>query len=90
VPHIANTAGASPRSTTYSEKFHLGYADGYQRAIRNRTYKLIKRADGTREFYNLPNDRRETTNLLGRALTTAERTNLDDLERRLRNLLATR
>jgi arylsulfatase A-like enzyme len=90
VPHIANTAGASPRSTTYSEKFHLGYADRYQRAIRNRTYKLIKRADGTREFYNLPNDRRETTNLLSRALTTAERTNLDDLERRLRNLLATR
>jgi arylsulfatase A-like enzyme len=90
LPYIRNVAHPSPRAWAYAERFRPVYDQGYQRAIRNARYKLIERASGSREFYDLAADPLEATNLLGRALTEAQRTNLARLNRQLDALLATR
>jgi arylsulfatase B len=90
LPYLEGATGGAPRPAAYSEKFHLDVADRYQRAIRNASYKLIERAGGKREFYNLRADPFETTDLLLRPLTAAESGNLTDLQGRLGALLATR
>ena len=78
------------RRWIYTEHFGSNFADNYIRAIRNAGYKLIERANGSREFYNLAADPFETRNLLGRTLTTTEKSNLGTLNRQLDTLLATR
>jgi arylsulfatase A-like enzyme len=90
LPYLEGTPGEAPRATAYSEKFHLGIADRYQRAMRDRDYKLVERAGGGREFYNLRADPFETTDLLPRPLSAAESGTLIDLQGRLDALLATR
>jgi arylsulfatase A-like enzyme len=90
LPYLCNVAHPSPRAWAYAERFRPVYNQGYQRAIRNGRYKLIERASGSREFYDLAVDPFEATNLLGRTLTTTQRTNLTSLDRQLDALLATR
>lgn len=90
MPYIANTSTAQVRAWAYSEKFELDYADRFVRAIRNQTFKLIVRADGSREFYNLAKDWRENTNILLRKLNSTEKANLTYLGQQMDALLATR
>ncbi len=90
LPYIRDVAHPNPRRWAYAERFRPVYNQGYQRAIRNARYKLIERASGSREFYDVVADPFETANLLGRPLTEAQRTNLGDLDRQLDQLLATR
>ena len=90
MPYIANTNIVPVRSWAYSEKFEQNYTDRFVRAIRNNTFKLIERADGKREFYNLAKDWRENTNILLRKLNSTERANLADLDQQMDALLATR
>jgi len=90
LPYIRDVAHPNPRRWAYAERFRPVYNQGYQRAIRNGRYKLIERDDRGPEFYDLVADPLETTDLLGGALTEAQRTNLDELDRQLDALLATR
>jgi arylsulfatase A-like enzyme len=90
LPYIRKVAHPSPRRWAYAERFRPVYNQGYQRAIRNARYKLIERASGSRAFYDLAADPLETTNLLGRTLTEAQRASLASLDRQLDALLATR
>lgn len=90
VPHLRSEAGTATRSWAYAEKFRTNYNDSHHRAIRNARYKLIERAFGGREFYDLVEDPHETRNLLGGTLTSTQRTNLTNLEQQIDRLLATR
>jgi arylsulfatase A-like enzyme len=90
LPYIRKKAHPNPRRWAYAEQFGSAYNRSYRRAIRNARYKLIERASGSREFYDVVADPFERTNLLGRALTETRRTNLGDLDRQLDQLLATR
>ena len=89
VPYLTSPTAPALRTWVYSERFDLNSSDRYARAIRNATFKLIERADGSREFYNLKTDPRETNNLLllG-AMKRTERSNLLALDRQLDQLLA--
>jgi arylsulfatase B len=88
VPYIQNRTGPALRQWIYAEKFRANYNDTYQRAIRNTGYKLIERANGTREFYDLIRDPLETTNLLQSTLTDVLNDNLNNLDAQLDALLA--
>jgi arylsulfatase A-like enzyme len=90
LPYVRNVAHPGPRAWAYAEQFGAAYNLSYRRAIRNARYKLIERASGVREFYDLAADPFEATNLLGGALTETQRTNLNNLDRQLDALLATR
>jgi arylsulfatase A-like enzyme len=90
LPYVRNVAHLNPRRRAYAELFQLVHNRDYQRAIRNARYKLIERASGGREFYDVVADPFEATNLLGRALTETQQTNLTRLDRQLDVLLATR
>ena len=90
LPYVRNVQHPGPRQWAYAERFGKVYNRGYQRAIRNARYKLIERASGSREFYDVVADPFEAKNLLGRTLTTTQRTNLTSLDRQLDALLATR
>jgi arylsulfatase A-like enzyme len=89
VPYLRDQTGTPLRRYVYSEKFPLCWDRSYQRAIANSRYKLIRRADGSRAFYDLGSDPYETTDLLARTLTTTQRSNLDTLTGQMSNLLAT-
>jgi arylsulfatase B len=90
VPYMRNPGRASLRQFIYAERFARNFESGFQRAIRNAEFKLIVRASGGRELYNLANDPLEKVNLLTRALSTAEQGNLASLEAQLAALLASR
>ena len=90
VPYMRTPGRASRRQYIYAERFTDRFDHGYQRAIRNADYKLIDRANGNREFYNLNLDPLEKNNLLGGALNAIEQSNLDGLEAQLAALLASR
>jgi arylsulfatase A-like enzyme len=97
LPFINSTSTASLRPWVYAEKFDPAWNQSFQRAIRDRRYKLIERASASstwgwpaREFFDLQNDPYEKTNLLQRTLTTTERSRLDYLNAELDRLLATR
>lgn len=87
LPHLADRVGPR-RSWAYSEQFTS--ARSYQRAIRNATFKLIRRSGGGREFYNLAADPLEKRNLLKGSLTGTQRANLEQLQSQLDMLLASR
>ena len=90
VPYMRMPGRASRRQYIYAERFTDRFDHGYQRAIRNADYKLIDRANGNREFYNLNLDPLEKNNLLGGALNAIEQSNLDGLEAQPVALLASR
>ena len=85
LPVLQNSTGGTRRSWAYAEQFTSTYT---QRAIRNATYKLITK--GGREFYDLAADPFETRNLIGTALTTTQRSNLESLTSQLNALIASR
>ena len=89
LPYLRNQTGTPLRQYVYSEEFPLCWDRNYERAVANSRYKLIRRADGSRSFYDLSSDPYETTNLLSRTLTTTQRSNLDTLTGQMNNLLAT-
>jgi arylsulfatase B len=89
VPYLRNQTGTPLRQYVYSEEFPLCWDQNYERAVANSRYKLIRRADGSRAFYDLSSDPYERTNLLSRTLTTTQRSNLDTLTRQMTELLAT-
>lgn len=89
-PYLTDRAGGSLRSFAYAEQFYRGVDDQYQRAIRDARHKLIERADGTRELYDLRADPLERTNLLRGRLSAAQQRALRALDRELDALLASR
>jgi arylsulfatase A-like enzyme len=89
VRYLRNQTGTALRQYIYSEEFPLCHDQQFERAIANCCYKLIRRADGSRAFYDLNADPYETRNLLSGTLTATQRGNLDTLSARLANLLAT-
>jgi arylsulfatase A-like enzyme len=90
LPYIRNYAHPKPRKWGYSEVFMMNYDGDYARIMRNFDFKLIKKFDGSREFYNVTVDPLELNNLLLRPLTASENANLYQLESRLTDLLSTR
>jgi hypothetical protein len=70
--------------------FYTSYRDRWERAIRDGRYKLIERADGSREFYDLGADPLENKNLLGQTLTATQMERLRALDRQLDKVLASR
>lgn len=88
VPYLENNTGANLRPTVYTEEFPNCFNRDYERAIRNCCYKLIRRANGSREFYDLTADPYETRNLLARRLTSVQARNLNRLSQQLESLLA--
>lgn len=91
VPFLANTAvGGAVRAFAYTETFPARFDADYDRAIRSARYKLIERAAGAREFFDLGQDPLERVNLLGGTLTAEQETRLRYLDKRLDALLATR
>jgi arylsulfatase A-like enzyme len=90
LPYIENRSHPGPRARIYAEQFPTSYNVNWERAIRDGRYKLIKRANGTREFYDLSADAFESRNLLQQTLTSTQRQTLGTLEQRLSALLATR
>jgi arylsulfatase A-like enzyme len=90
LPYLANPSRGSLRSFAYAEEFGARFDGDWERVIRNVNFALIERFDGSREFYNLVNDRLQNTNLLTRTLTATERLNLAALDSQLDALLATR
>ena len=90
VPYMRSPGIASLRQFIYAERFAGAFDRGYQRAIRNAEFKLIRRSNGTREFYNLRLDPLEKLDLLKGALSAVEQANLTALEDRLAALLASR
>ena len=90
LPYLQNQVGTPLRTFVYAEEFPDHRFDRlFERAIANCCYKLIEREVGSREFYDLRADPYETRNLLGTALTTAQRSNLNTLDSRLVALIAT-
>ena len=89
VPYLGNQTGTPLRQYVYSEEFPLCWDQNYERTVANSRYKLIRRADGSRAFYDLSSDPYETTNLLSRTLTTTQRSNLNTLTRQMTELLVT-
>jgi arylsulfatase A-like enzyme len=90
MPYLENRTHPQPRAWAYAEQFAARYDRRWERAIRNERYKLIRRVDGSREFYDLVADPLEATNLLLRTLTAAQNRALGALEQRLSALLASR
>ena len=90
VPYLANRAHPGPRRFAYAEEFGARFDGDWQRVIRNTTFALVERFNGDREFYNLSADPLQNSNLLSRALTATERTNLNALDGQMDTLLATR
>ena len=88
LPYLRNIAHPAPRSWIYAERFTMTFDGDWQRAIREQSYKLIERFDGTREFYNVVSDPLEKTNLLTRTLTSLERSKLVSLDLQLSELVA--
>jgi arylsulfatase A-like enzyme len=90
VPYIQDQTSPALRQWIYAEKFRKNYDHNYQRAIRNAGYKLIERANGSREFYDMVRDPLEITNLLQSTLTDLQEANLESLDAQLDALLASR
>ena len=90
LPHLASQAAPAHHGFLYTEQFMRTYQDRYHRAVRNDTFKLIRRFDGSREFYNLVRDPLEKSNLLAGTLSTTQRRNLTTLSGQMDRLLATR
>ena len=94
LPLLANPAGPGLRTWAYTERFGLTVSRNWQKAIRDRRYKLIERDAGlpwpAREFFDLKADPYELRNLLDRPMTDLELNRLSALDRRMEDLLATR
>jgi arylsulfatase B len=94
MPYIQSGVGGPLRTSIYADKFDLAYNEQVERTIRNAQFKLIERAPAlkwpVREFFNIKNDPYEKSNLLQRALSTTEQSNLSILDSALDDLLATR
>jgi arylsulfatase A-like enzyme len=92
LPYIKNQSHPAPRTTAFVGRRSSGAANAdFQRAVRNDRYKLLRftvTSTGvtTEEFYDLQVDPLEATNILLRALTPTEQTNLDSLRTRLAEL----
>ena len=85
---ILTNGPVTPRGWVLSETFRSsGLTPEEQgRAIRDDTFKLIRRKSGTEEFYNLLADPYETTNLLRNALTAEQSTHYSALTATLAKL----
>jgi arylsulfatase A-like enzyme len=88
LPYLQNNVSTALRSFVYAEEFPDCFNRAYERAIANCCYKLIRRADGSRAFYDLKADPYETKNLLLRTLTATQRSNLTALTTQMDALLA--
>jgi len=88
---LAFTGGLTPRTAPMPEGCGFGARAFEGWAIRERSHKLVRRADGTEELYDLLTDPRETDDLLTHpSLTPKEQAKLDGLRSQLDALLATR
>jgi len=84
---ILTNGPVTPRDWVLSEQFSSTLALADQgRAIRDATFKLIRRKSGTEEFYNLLGDPYETTNLLNSALTVEQSSHYASLTETLAKL----
>jgi arylsulfatase A-like enzyme len=90
MPYLRRQTHPSPRTWLYAEQFTKTFDTAWQRAARDGRFKLVKRNDGSREFYDLSSDSSETKNLLNGSLTSDQGTALERLDRRMARLLATR
>jgi arylsulfatase B len=91
MPYLTNRTHPNPRAWAYAEVFDQGWnGPGWERTIRNQTFQLVERQNGTREFYNITNDPLQATNILSRTRTTTEAANLTELDAQLDDLIATR
>ncbi len=88
--YIENRMNPSVRTWIYADKFEMNPNDDWERAVRSYRYKLIRRQDGSHEFYDLFADPNERSNLLAGRLDAKEKQGLDFLEGRMAALLATR
>jgi arylsulfatase B len=86
VPIIKNEKD-SIRAWAFCEMFKVTPDADDGKAIRNKTFKLIRFDNGQEEFYNLSNDYNEVTNLLKGNLTTNQQSNYNYLCRELNNLI---
>jgi arylsulfatase B len=87
VPIIKNEKD-SIRAWAFCEMFKITPDADDGKAIRNKTFKLIRFDSGQEEFYNLSNDYNEVTNLLKGNLTTNQQNNYNFLCRELNNLIS--
>jgi arylsulfatase A-like enzyme len=88
VPYLQNNVATALRSFVYAEEFPDCFNRDYERAIANCCYKLFRRADGSRAFYDLKADPYEAKNLLARQLSATQRSNLATLTAQMDGLLA--
>jgi arylsulfatase A-like enzyme len=89
-PYLQNTAHPRPRTWAYAELFTMRFDGDWHRALRDSSYKLIERYDGSREFYNIAGDPLERSNLLGRTLSSFELSKLNQLDGQLAAVLRSR
>ncbi len=90
LPYLSGAPPVTVRATVYSEKFRQTFDNGYVRAIRNMTFKLVTRPGGWQQLFNLAADPLERTNLLSRPLSPVESANLAALSQQMAALLASR
>ena len=88
VPYLQNRLSPALRSFVYAEEFPDCFNRGYERAIASCCYKLIRRADGSRVFYDLKVDPYESRNLLSTRLNATQQSNLATLTAQMDGLLA--
>jgi arylsulfatase B len=88
VPYLQNRLSPALRSFVYAEEFPDCFNRAYERAIANCCYKLIRRADGSRVFYDLKVDPYESRNLLSTRLNATQQSNLATLTAQMDGLLA--
>jgi arylsulfatase B len=88
VPYLQNRLSPALRSFVYAEEFPDCFDRGYERAIASCCYKLIRRADGSRVFYDLKVDPYESRNLLSTRLNATQQSNLATLTAQMDGLLA--
>ncbi len=88
LPYVKNIPHPSPRTTAFAD-IRNPVATNFSRTVRNQRYKFLRFTNSgvtTEEFYDLELDPLEASNILLRALTPSEQTNLDSLRTRLAEL----
>ena len=86
--YLENRMLPSVHTWIYADKFEMDPDDLWERAVRSFQYKLIRRQNGSREFYDLLADPDERRNLLAGTLTAGQRSGLNFLEGKMAGLLA--